>query len=163
MILPLSSRRPFGARQLSCDNVWLAPFAGTFGMTSHRLLAVTAGRILRHALGIVLVASAVTTASTTLAHAQALPPNPNGPQANWALFDKFSTANARLLTYSTTVTPRWIGQSDSLFYSWRDPHWRALVPRKRRHAHQEAAFRSGQDGRAADGAPQKGSRCLCAQ
>jgi len=95
-------------------------------MTSHRLFTAIARRILRRSAGVALAASAVTTASTTLAHAQALPPNPNGPQANWALFEKFSTANARLLTYSTTVTPRWIGQSDSLFYSWRDhtgEHW----------------------------------------
>lgn len=58
--------------------------------------------------------------------AQVPAPNPDGPKANWALFDKYSTANLRGLTYSTSVTPRWIGETDSVFYSWRDhtgEHW----------------------------------------
>ncbi|MES1259254.1 MAG: hypothetical protein ABUL71_01570, partial [Gemmatimonadota bacterium] len=62
--------------------------------------------------------------------AQVLPPNPNGPKANWALFDKFSTANMRGLVFSTSITPRWIGESDSMFYSWRDhtgEHWYLVV------------------------------------
>ncbi len=60
------------------------------------------------------------------AHAQVLPPNPNGPKANWALFDKFSTTNMRNIAFSTTITPRWIGETDSVFYDWRDhtgEHW----------------------------------------
>src|SRR5512140_163656 len=58
--------------------------------------------------------------------AQVPPPNPNGPKANWALYDKFSTANMRGMTYSTTINPRWIGETDSVFYDWRDHtglHW----------------------------------------
>ena len=47
-------------------------------------------------------------------------PNPNGPKANWTLFNQFGTASLRNMTFSTTITPRWIGESDSLFYSWRD-------------------------------------------
>lgn len=61
-----------------------------------------------------------------VAGAQVPQPNPRGPKANWALFDKYSTASLRDLTYSTTVTPRWIGETDSVFYNWRDhtgEHW----------------------------------------
>lgn len=60
------------------------------------------------------------------AQAQVPPPNPNGPKANWTLFNQFGTASLRNMTFSTTITPRWIGESDSLFYSWRDhsgDHW----------------------------------------
>lgn len=41
-------------------------------------------------------------------------------QANWTLAERFSPANMRNLTYSTSVSPRWIGETDSLFYNWRD-------------------------------------------
>ncbi len=61
-----------------------------------------------------------------VAIAQVPPPNPNGPKANWTLFNQFGTASLRNMTFSTTITPRWIGESDSLFYSWRDhtgDHW----------------------------------------
>ena len=47
-----------------------------------------------------IVASALTVAVTSAvvassAMAQVPPPNPDGPKANWALFDQFSTANMR--------------------------------------------------------------------
>ncbi|MEP6833272.1 MAG: hypothetical protein ABJB74_07750, partial [Gemmatimonas sp.] len=61
-----------------------------------------------------------------VASAQVAAPNPNGPKANWTLFNQFGTASLRNMTFSTTITPRWIGESDSLFYSWRDhsgDHW----------------------------------------
>ncbi|MBL0171201.1 MAG: DPP IV N-terminal domain-containing protein [Gemmatimonadaceae bacterium] len=58
--------------------------------------------------------------AVTTVQAQALPPNPNGPSANWAQYEKFSTANVRTMSFSTTITPRWIGETDSVFYSWRD-------------------------------------------
>lgn len=54
------------------------------------------------------------------AAAQVPPPNPNGPKANWALYDKFSTQAMRGMTYSTNIAPRWIGETDSLFYYWDD-------------------------------------------
>ena len=123
-------------------------------MASPRHFIATARPILRHAIGIMIAASAVTAASTTRAHAQALPPNPNGPQANWALFEKFSTANARLLTYSTTVTPRWIGQSDSLFYSWRDhtgEHWYLVNAATRTGDAAEIPVMSSETAAASDG------------
>ncbi|MGV3707852.1 MAG: DPP IV N-terminal domain-containing protein [Gemmatimonas sp.] len=59
-------------------------------------------------------------AVSPVANAQVPPPNPNGPKANWALFNQFGTAALRNMTFSTTITPRWIGETDSMFYSWRD-------------------------------------------
>jgi dipeptidyl-peptidase 4 len=41
-------------------------------------------------------------------------------QANWHLADRFSTENVRMMAFSTSVAPRWLGESDSLFYNWRD-------------------------------------------
>ena len=78
-----------------------------------------------HRAPLARVVVAVLVAATS-ARAQVLPPNPNGPKANWALFDKFSTANMRNIAFSTTITPRWIGETDSVFYDWRDhtgEHW----------------------------------------
>ncbi|HYW32706.1 MAG TPA: DPP IV N-terminal domain-containing protein, partial [Gemmatimonas sp.] len=41
-------------------------------------------------------------------------------RANWMLAERFSTAGLRNVVYSTSVQPRWLGQSDSMFYNWRD-------------------------------------------
>src|SRR5438874_8795944 len=41
-------------------------------------------------------------------------------KANWALADKFSQASLRSKIYTSTVNPRWLGQSDSLCYDWKD-------------------------------------------
>ena len=71
-------------------------------------------------------ASATLFVVASAANAQVPPPNPQGPKANWTLFNQFGTASMRNLTFSTTITPRWIGETDSLFYSWRDhtgEHW----------------------------------------
>lgn len=42
------------------------------------------------------------------------------PQANWDLANKFSTQALQRVTYSTTLQPRWIGKTDSLWYNWRN-------------------------------------------
>ena len=42
------------------------------------------------------------------------------PKANWDLADKFSQANLRSRVYTSAVNPRWLGQSDSLCYDWKD-------------------------------------------
>lgn len=42
------------------------------------------------------------------------------PKANWDLSEKFSSANLRSRVYTSAVNPRWIGQSDSLCYNWKD-------------------------------------------
>ncbi|MBC8089724.1 MAG: DPP IV N-terminal domain-containing protein, partial [Phycisphaerae bacterium] len=74
-------------------------------------------RLIRWSSAGVLAASA---SPALMANAQALPPNPNGPKANWTLFNRFGTAALRNMTFSTSITPRWIGETDSMFYSWRD-------------------------------------------
>jgi dipeptidyl aminopeptidase/acylaminoacyl peptidase len=80
---------------------------------SHPELRASVARLVRGA-SVALVAFA------TVAQAQVPPPHPNAPRANWAAFDKWSSANMRGMTYSTNVQPRWIGETDSVFYSWRD-------------------------------------------
>ena len=41
-------------------------------------------------------------------------------RANFALADKFSAAALRPVVYTSAVNPRWLGQSDSLCYNWKD-------------------------------------------
>src|SRR4051812_47167940 len=41
-------------------------------------------------------------------------------KANWALAQRFDPATLRSIVLSTTVTPRWLGETDSLWYNWRD-------------------------------------------
>jgi dipeptidyl-peptidase 4 len=42
------------------------------------------------------------------------------PQANWELSNKFTTQALQRVIYSTTLQPRWIGKTDSLWYNWRN-------------------------------------------
>ena len=83
---------------------------------------------------LVLALSAATLVAAPDAGAQVLPPHPNAPKANWALFDRFSTPNTRGIVFSTNITPRWIGETDSMFYSWKDhsgERWFLVDARKR--------------------------------
>src|SRR5437763_8794413 len=41
-------------------------------------------------------------------------------KANWELAEKFSAANLRSKLFTNAVNPRWLGQSDSLCYDWKD-------------------------------------------
>lgn len=41
-------------------------------------------------------------------------------KANWQLAEKFSPQNLRSKIYTTSVNARWLGQSDSLCYDWKD-------------------------------------------
>src|SRR5438874_1568829 len=43
-----------------------------------------------------------------------------GNRANWALADKFSATSLRPIVYTSSINPRWLGQSDSLCYNWKD-------------------------------------------
>ncbi len=55
-------------------------------------------------------------------------------RANWALAERFNTANMRNLTFSTSVSPRWVGETDSMFYNWRDRNgatFYLVVPQQR--------------------------------
>ncbi len=42
------------------------------------------------------------------------------PQANWELSNKFGTQALQRVTYSSTLQPRWIGKTDSMWYNWRN-------------------------------------------
>ncbi len=42
------------------------------------------------------------------------------PHANWELANKFTTQALQRVIYSTTLTPRWIGKTDSMWYNWRN-------------------------------------------
>ena len=41
-------------------------------------------------------------------------------RANWALTERFSEDRARQVVFSTSVQARFLGESDSLWYQWRD-------------------------------------------
>jgi dipeptidyl aminopeptidase/acylaminoacyl peptidase len=41
-------------------------------------------------------------------------------KANWQLAEKFSQTNLRSKIFTSAVNPRWLGQSDSLCYDWKD-------------------------------------------
>ncbi len=66
-------------------------------------------------LGLLLLAPALT---AQRARPSASPVVEN--RANWAMAERFSTDGMRNLLGSTSVTPRWLGESDSLWYTWRD-------------------------------------------
>lgn len=68
----------------------------------------------RHAHRWLLAAALVAPATTAVAQA------PAAPRANWQLADRFGQTSLRTAVYSTAVQPRWLGQSDSMFYNWRD-------------------------------------------
>src|SRR5215467_9585241 len=70
---------------------------------------------MRHSLaaGAIRTAAGLLTFAAVLAVAQA-------PKANWELAEKFSATNLRSRVYTTAVNPRWLGQSDSLCYNWKD-------------------------------------------
>ncbi|MEO7520832.1 MAG: DPP IV N-terminal domain-containing protein [Gemmatimonas sp.] len=42
------------------------------------------------------------------------------PRANWTLAERFGQTGLRTAVYSAGVAPRWVGESDSLFYNWKD-------------------------------------------
>jgi dipeptidyl aminopeptidase/acylaminoacyl peptidase len=74
------------------------------------------------------LAALCATAVVPVAESHAQPPSLLPPptqtvrvnRANWTLADRFSVANMRNLAFSTSVAPRWLGESDSMFYNWRD-------------------------------------------
>ncbi len=65
------------------------------------------------------------------ARAQVPAPNPDGPKANWALFDKYSSANLRGLTYSTDGHAALDRRDRFGLLQLARPHRRALVPGER--------------------------------
>lgn len=82
-------------------------------------------RLSRQARTLVATALALPLASTTTGAQR--PVVPNAPtqtmlvnRGNWALAARFSPENMRNLTGSIAVAARWIGETDSMFYNWRD-------------------------------------------
>src|SRR5215471_2914969 len=67
-----------------------------------------AARAIRSAAGFVTLAAATAVAQD------------KAPKANWELAEKFSATNLRSRVYTSAVNPRWLGQSDSLCYNWKD-------------------------------------------
>src|SRR5688500_1109817 len=63
-----------------------------------------------------LVASALIATTFASAAAQQTPVS----KANWALADRYTNDALQPLVGTTTVTPRFIGKSDSLWYFFRD-------------------------------------------
>jgi len=43
-----------------------------------------------------------------------------GPQANWALAERFSSENISKFIHTNSVQPNWINETDSLWYEWTD-------------------------------------------
>lgn len=41
-------------------------------------------------------------------------------RANWELANRFSAAALRSITYTQSVQPRFLGETDSMYYNWRD-------------------------------------------
>lgn len=86
----------------------------------------------RRRLGHVAGALALLGGSTGMAHAQAAtqsaPPTARtvsqtdgrGVRANWTLANRFGAAALRSVTYTQAIQPRFLGQSDTMFYNWRD-------------------------------------------
>jgi dipeptidyl-peptidase-4 len=58
---------------------------------------------------------------SSLGAQQANQPDEGRPtKANWALANRFSAAALRSITYTPGVQPRFLGQTDTMWYNWRD-------------------------------------------
>ena len=83
-----------------------------------------------------LVAACLLLAPGIAAHAQnpgttQVASAPTHGRANWTLADRFSAAALRNVVLGTTVQPRWLGETDSLWYNWKDrvgSHFYLVVP-----------------------------------
>ncbi len=66
-----------------------------------------------------------------LPHAPGAAVQPSANRANWSLANRWSTQAMQQITYSTSAQPRFVGETDSAFYSWRDKSgltWYLVVP-----------------------------------
>ncbi|HUF28561.1 MAG TPA: DPP IV N-terminal domain-containing protein [Gemmatimonadaceae bacterium] len=73
-------------------------------------------------LGLALAALTLVTTVASPAAGQGASPvteTARANRANWVLADRYSTTALRNVVYSTSVQPRFIGQTDSLWYNWR--------------------------------------------
>ena len=76
--------------------------------------------LIRRRIALALVATAFLAPFAPAALAQTNPQSARVTKANWELANKFGTEALRRVTYSTTVQPHWIGNTDSLWYNWKD-------------------------------------------
>jgi dipeptidyl-peptidase 4 len=86
--------------------------------------------VVRAALSSASLALLATFATPSAGVAQA----PRVANANWALADNFDTEKLRPFVYSTSVTPGWINDTDSLWYSFRDSRgvrFELVIPKTR--------------------------------
>jgi len=67
------------------------------------------------------LAALLTTGLALPAFAQTSPPAPSEPRvhANWLLANRYSNTALRNVVFGTSVQPRWIGKTDSMFYNWK--------------------------------------------
>lgn len=78
-------------------------------------------RLGRSASSLALLAGTVASAPMVSGAQQANQADENRvTKANWALANRFSTAALRAITYTQAVQPRFLGQSDTMWYNWRD-------------------------------------------
>ena len=61
------------------------------------------------------------------ASAQSPESRPPAVRANWELAAKFNADVMRRVTFSTSVQPRFIGRTDSLWYNWRDRNGSSFI------------------------------------
>ena len=59
-------------------------------------------------------------ATSAGAQAQSQAPDNRVNKANWAQAEKYSGQAITQVTYSTSLTPGWVRQTDSLWYTWRN-------------------------------------------
>jgi hypothetical protein len=69
-------------------------------------------------LPLLLLAPAAVAQAPRLPAPETVPVRVN--RANWTLAERFGTDAMRTAVYSTGVQPRWLGETDSLWYNWRD-------------------------------------------
>jgi dipeptidyl-peptidase 4 len=80
-----------------------------------------------------LLLTALSPAVTLPLHAQQ-PTERGAISANWPLAERFSADAMRAVLFSQSVTPRWIAETDSMWYAWRDrsgTRFMLVVPRSR--------------------------------
>ena len=68
----------------------------------------------------VLLAALSLQARSLPAQTRPQPDDARVTKANWALANRFSTAALRAITYTQAVQPRVLGQSDTMWYNWKD-------------------------------------------
>ena len=75
--------------------------------------------------GTLLLLAATSAASGSAAQAQISPQTSQADEGrankgNWALANRFGTVALRAVTYTQAVQPRFLGETDSMYYNWKD-------------------------------------------